>query len=98
MFRNLYWSRVVSLQRYSQEQEKRWALEDDIKEMQENLRPEEGAEENEWEPVFDPTAFERKHQPLKLEDYRLGEEALLKWGAEATNIRKVLEARVREME
>ena len=75
-FRNLYWSRLVSLQLWQMGDYERWPMEDDLDEEQLAQASIEVDEEAAWEPFFDPEAFNQKHKPLGLKEYALDQDEL----------------------
>ena len=87
-FKNLYWSRLISLQDFRVGEHERWPMVLDIKENSEAMAALENEEESYWELQFDPRAFCEKHGELKLADYQLSEDQLKEYAVKASTIRK----------
>ena len=49
-------------------------------------------------PPFDPDAFQREHQPLKLADYKLSDQQLEHQGGQVTVIRRAFNEKAEELE
>ena len=49
-FKNLYWTRMISLQTWDPEGFKRWPMKEDIKEAMENLADFDAYADEEWKP------------------------------------------------
>ena len=70
-YRNLCWTRVVSVQNFSADQDRKWPLGPDIVEECQAVAALPPVDPDGWVPLFEPTEFTRAHQPLLVEDYRL---------------------------
>ena len=59
-FKNLYWSRLVSLQNFRAEEHERHLMLPDIKEDMQLLAEMQAAEDDGWRLYFEPKAFKRR--------------------------------------
>ena len=48
-----------------------------------------------WEPLFDPTEFNKRHHPIQLESFRLPQEDLQQWAERCIRLRATINDRAR---
>ena len=68
-YKNLYWSRLVSLQQYQPGEHNRWPMAPDVEEEQEAFKLIEEEEVPEHHFTFDPQAFCDENSNLKIVDF-----------------------------
>ena len=87
-FKNLRWTRVISLQEEPAQLTRVWDLGPDIIAELEQMASVEEDLLADLEPYFDPITFQEVTSNPKLEEYRLDPDALRHWGVRATSIRE----------
>jgi hypothetical protein len=73
-FKNLYWSSVISLQRWQLGEVRRRPIGPDVKEETDLYADLEVDDQDGWVMHFNPIEFNNLHKPLKFEQYRLTQE------------------------
>ena len=72
-FKNLYWSRMISLQEDVPDQFERYPMVEDIEESSETIKALEYEGEEEYEFIFEPSWFVETHGELKLIVYKMSD-------------------------
>ena len=76
-FKNLYWSRLVSIERYAADQidvegdHYKKPLVPDVLEEVQTVESLDRADVDQWRPLFEPNEFNEEHGPLLLVDYQI---------------------------
>ena len=86
-YRNLYWTRLISLQRGQDQRFQRWALAQDIVECLQEIDGLEQIANDSPEPIFDPAEFQQREPEPSKQAYTLPDEELEKWAKLGTRVR-----------
>ena len=76
-FKNLYWSRLDSIERYASDQiavegdQYKKPLVPDVLEEVQTVESLDRADVDQWRPLFEPNEFNEEHGPLLLVDYQI---------------------------
>ena len=97
-YSNLYWSRIVSMQRFRPNKNERWPMQPDIDIEIETFDTMEYEGEPDWEPIFDPKQFADENDELKMEDYKLKSSLLEQYAIQVTEIRSSIKAKADAMD
>ena len=94
-YRLLYWTKLMRVEDYQENEERKWPLGPDIVEECQAVAnlPDAGIEG--WVPVFEPTDFNTEHGPLEIEAYRLPREELRRWAERGSELREAIVERAR---
>ena len=95
-YKNLYWTRLMSIGDFEVEQARKWQLGPDLIEECQAVVDMEAVDPDEWEPLFDPHKFNVDHGPLKLEQYRLPQEDLRAWAERCVKLREAIAAKAKQ--
>ena len=86
-YRHIYWTRLMVVQGYELEQERKWPLGEDIIEECQAIEQLSTLDEEQWTPLFEPTQYNEQHGPLELQNHRLTAAQLEEWALRAVKIR-----------
>ena len=86
-YRLLHWTRLLRIENYEADQERKWPIGPDVFEECQAVAELPEVNEGDWVPLFEPHGFNEEHGPLQIEDYRLSEEDLWDWAQRCTRIR-----------
>ena len=78
-YRHIYWTRLIEVQDYQVDQDRKWPLGDDIIEECQAIEQLDTLPEDQWMPLFEPAQFNEQHGPLELDHYRLTSDQLEEW-------------------
>ena len=78
-YRNLYWTRLISIQRGLEQSFQRWPLAEDILECLQEIDGLEQSEGDSPEPIFDPAEFQQRDPEPSKQAYTLGDDVLEEW-------------------
>ena len=85
-YRNLYWTRLMNIQDYEVDQDRKYPLGPDIVEECRAVAEAPQVNLDEWSPLFDPEDFNKEHGPLLIEDFRLPQDDLRAWAERAVKL------------
>ena len=86
-YKNLFWTRLMTIQDYESGISRKYKLGPDIIEECQAVASLSEADQQGWSPLFEPVEFNDEHGPLTIENYRLSQDQLRSWAVRATNIR-----------
>ena len=85
-FKNLYWTRVISMDNFLPKQQQRYEMGPDVALEVDNMYRLDIDRLPAWIPHFDPVAFQQQHKDIKLTDWKLEEPELQAWATRAIEI------------
>ena len=94
-YKNLYWTRLMSIGDFEVDQARKWQLGPDLIEECQAVVDMEAVDPDEWEPLFDPHKFNVDNGPLELEQYRLPQEDLRAWAERCVKLRETIAAKAK---
>ena len=97
-FRHLYWTRLMRVQDYEVELERKFPLGPDVVEECKTVASIQLAEDNDWKALFDPEAFNKEYGPLLMEKYQLSQSDLQEWAIRAVDLRVKIRERAKQYE
>ena len=88
--RHLYWTRLMVIENYEPEHDRKWPLGQDVVEECRAVDRRHPGNEETWAPFFDPEDFNKRHRPLLIENYKLPSDDLKAWAERGTKLRTVI--------
>ena len=98
IYKNLYWTRVISIHNQQIDAVYRWPVGPDIADAHDELFTIDNEDLPELQIYFDPAAFQREHPQPEIAAWTLSEPELRKVAVSATKIRKSIKEKAREVE
>ena len=86
-YKNLYWSRLMSIDEYETGLARKWPLGKDIIEELHDVAELAEVDLANWTPLFDPEKFNEVHGPLLLSNYMLSKAELQSWAERISTLR-----------
>jgi len=90
-YKNLYWTRVISMEGFRDGEQERHELGPDVAAEMEEMHLLDGDELPEWTPLFDPQRFQQEHPQLLLQDWQLSQDEFLQMAIQVSQIRKTID-------
>ena len=75
----LFWTRLMVIQDYAAEHERKYPMGPDIIEECQEVAALPAIEADQWQPLFEPLKYNEEHGPLTLAASRLSQEELQSW-------------------
>ena len=70
-YKNLFWTRVITIESFEQGEQQRWPIGPDIVEECEEVQALQPADDQAWAPLFEPERYNKDHGPLQVENFKL---------------------------
>ena len=78
-YNNSYWTRLMAIENYESNANRKFALGPDIVEECEEVDSMRPVDPDSWKPLFEPNEFNNAHGPLLKDNYKLSEAELVNW-------------------